>query len=262
MSWRGWQSGKSWWNGKLGRSGAARCVRVRGRFRPGLLELEDRRLPSTFMVSSTADDGVFGHPAGGPSSRPTTPRDSVIIDFSPTVFSTPQTITLSQGPLVLSSGITVTIVGPGAGLLTVTANDAERGVPGQPGGDGDDLRADDRRRQGDHGRRPVREGERDAHRLHDQRQLRHRLWRGSVRHRHADPDRLHDQRQLRLPGRRRVRRRHGHDDRLHDQRQLRRPERRRRVYQRHGHDDRLHDQRQLGREVRRRPVSSTWARRA
>jgi predicted outer membrane repeat protein len=95
-----------------------------GRFRPVLLELEDRRLPSTFTVTSTADDGSSGtlrwaallaDSAGGSNT----------IAFDPTFFGTPRSITLVAGEVPLTSG-TITINGPGAGLLTVNGNDFDR----------------------------------------------------------------------------------------------------------------------------------------
>src|SRR5262249_25083703 len=48
------------------------------------------------------------------------------ITFDPTVFSTPQTITLTIGTLTLTDTATTTITGPGAGLLTVSGNHASR----------------------------------------------------------------------------------------------------------------------------------------
>ena len=49
------------------------------------------------------------------------------ITFSPTTFSTPQTITLTAGPLILGNKTgTETIEGPGAGLLSISANNASR----------------------------------------------------------------------------------------------------------------------------------------
>ncbi len=49
------------------------------------------------------------------------------IGFDPTVFgSTPQTITLTLGSLVLSDKATITIAGPGANLVTINANNSGR----------------------------------------------------------------------------------------------------------------------------------------
>jgi fibronectin-binding autotransporter adhesin len=48
------------------------------------------------------------------------------IMFAPSVFITPQTITLSAGQLMLTDMATTTIIGPGANLLTVSGNHASR----------------------------------------------------------------------------------------------------------------------------------------
>ena len=82
----------------------------------GVELLEDRTLPSTFTVLNTLDDGSVGslrwavgqaNAAGGAEA----------ITFDPTVFATPQTITLSGTQLELTdtSG-TETITGPAAGV--------------------------------------------------------------------------------------------------------------------------------------------------
>ena len=103
-----------------------------GRFRPRLLELEDRRLPSTWTVTSTADDGGSGtlrteiglaEQAGGIET----------IDFSSAFDGAPQTIVLGEGALELKPGGTIDIVGPGAGLLTVNANHSSRVFEVDPG---------------------------------------------------------------------------------------------------------------------------------
>jgi hypothetical protein len=79
--------------------------------------LEGRALPSTFTVESTADGGSAGTlrwaidqaNAGGEA-------DTIV--FS-NLFNTPQTITLTKGPLILTDTATTTITGPGANALTV-----------------------------------------------------------------------------------------------------------------------------------------------
>jgi len=89
-----------------------------------LTVLEDRRLMSTFTVINTDDSG------------PGSLRDAITqanadsgastIDFDATVFGTPQTITLTNGPLELSNtGGAETIIGPAAGL-TVSGGGASR----------------------------------------------------------------------------------------------------------------------------------------
>jgi Bacterial Ig-like domain (group 3) len=88
----------------------------RHRLRPLLLELEVRRLLSTFTVNSTADNGSTGtlRWAVGQADVATTPST---INFSPTVFDVPQTITLSGSQLVLSNtAAPVTITGPAVGV--------------------------------------------------------------------------------------------------------------------------------------------------
>ena len=91
-------------------------ARKRRRMRPTLMALEDRRLLSTFTVTSTLDDGSAGtlrwavgqaNSAGGAET----------IAFDKTVFKTPQTITLTGTQLELSDTTgTETITGPKAGV--------------------------------------------------------------------------------------------------------------------------------------------------
>ena len=91
-------------------------ARQRRRMRPTLLALEDRRLLSTFTVTSTLDNGSAGtlrwavgqaNSAGGAET----------IAFDKTVFKTPQTITLTGTQLELSDTTgTETITGPKAGV--------------------------------------------------------------------------------------------------------------------------------------------------
>jgi fibronectin-binding autotransporter adhesin len=85
---------------------------------PTLLALEDRRLLSTWTVTSTLDDGSTGtlrwaigqaNSAGGAET----------INFDPTVFATSQTITLSGTQLELSDKTgTETVAGPAAAWLS------------------------------------------------------------------------------------------------------------------------------------------------
>jgi hypothetical protein len=84
-----------------------------------VLALEGRTLLSTFIVSSTADNGSGGtlrsaiNQANGNSGAGT-------IVFS-SLFNTPQTIHLT-GELLLTDAATTTITGPGANLLTLSAS--------------------------------------------------------------------------------------------------------------------------------------------
>src|SRR5271166_6252856 len=91
-------------------------ARQRRRLRPTVLALEDRRLLSTFTVTSTLDNGSAGtlrwavgqaNSAGGAET----------IAFDSKVFKTPQTITLTGSQLELTDTTgTETITGPKAGV--------------------------------------------------------------------------------------------------------------------------------------------------
>ncbi len=91
-------------------------ARRRRRMRPTLMALEDRRLLSTFTVTSTLDNGSVGtlrwavgqaNSAGGAET----------IAFDQKVFKTPQKITLTGTQLELTDTTgTETITGPAAGV--------------------------------------------------------------------------------------------------------------------------------------------------
>ncbi len=104
--------------------GSGRC-RVGGenRLRPTILILEDRRLLTTIIpVSSTLDTGL--NTLRDAINQANSATTAVEIDFN---IPTPATITLTQGQLELSNtAVPISIVGPGAGLLTVSGNDASR----------------------------------------------------------------------------------------------------------------------------------------
>ena len=110
--------GFGWW-GPAGAGLGARPRfrrRDRRRLRPIAMELEDRRLLSTFTVTSTADDGSTGT-LRWEISRANATQGANTINFDPTVFATPQTITLTEGLLDLSNTTgTETITGPAAGV--------------------------------------------------------------------------------------------------------------------------------------------------
>jgi hypothetical protein len=118
------RSGRDRGDAETGRRHRARSSRVECRFRPDLLSLEDRWLPSTFTVTRVADDSsagslrwaVLGADSAGGSNT---------VAFDPAHFSTPQSIVLTNGELVLTNG-NITIDGPGAGLLTVDGNRFDR----------------------------------------------------------------------------------------------------------------------------------------
>jgi len=90
----------------------------------------ERQAALAFVVDITADenDGNFGpgdlslREAVALASASVETADS--ISFSPAVFGTPQTITLTLGEIAI--GGPVSIQGPGAGLLTVSGNNASR----------------------------------------------------------------------------------------------------------------------------------------
>ncbi len=100
-------------------------ARKRRRMRPTLLALEDRRLLSTFTVTSTLDNGSVGtlrwavgqaNSAGGAET----------IAFDQKAFKTPQTITLTGTQLELSDTTgTETITGPKA-AVTVSGGGLSR----------------------------------------------------------------------------------------------------------------------------------------
>jgi hypothetical protein len=92
----------------------------RGRLglRPVLLALEGRTLLSTFNVSSTADDGSIGTLRWAINQAKAN-NGADTITFS-SLFNSPQTITLTSGPLQLTDEATTTIAGPGPDLLTVS----------------------------------------------------------------------------------------------------------------------------------------------
>jgi predicted outer membrane repeat protein len=96
----------------------------RRRLQPGLLALEGRQLLATFTVTSLGDGtgaGTLRYEIGEANS---TEGPNTIV-FDSTVFGSAQTITLTQGELVLSNASGITITGPAAGL-TISAGGASR----------------------------------------------------------------------------------------------------------------------------------------
>ncbi len=97
------------------------------RLRPVLLALEDRRLLSTFTVSSLADSAPANNPTPNTLRWAVEQADAATsastINFN--LGSNATTIILSQGALELSNtSFSTTITGPGASLLSVSGNQA------------------------------------------------------------------------------------------------------------------------------------------
>jgi Bacterial Ig-like domain (group 3)/Right handed beta helix region len=103
--------------------------RERSRLRPNLLELEQRTLLSTFTVTNTLDAITNNIPAMGSlrwaiDAAEADDEPNELINFSSTVFDTPQTISLIMPLPIAMVGPTYTIEGPGADLLTIGGNGA------------------------------------------------------------------------------------------------------------------------------------------
>src|SRR6516165_1309127 len=104
--------------------------------RPRLEALETRQLLSTFtVVLATDNGGSAGQQVTATSgdlrycieqADAAHSATSDTINFSPTLFSTPQTITLKKanGPLVVNDSHPLTINGPTGGTATVSGGDA------------------------------------------------------------------------------------------------------------------------------------------
>ena len=77
-------------------------VRARNCLRPEVVQLEDRQLLATFTVSSPLDTVTGQSPAAGTLRWAVEQADQTggtnVINFSPTVFNTPQTITFGAAP--------------------------------------------------------------------------------------------------------------------------------------------------------------------
>ena len=91
--------------------------------RPTLLTLEDRRLLSTFPVTSTGDDVNTTGTLRWAVAQADAASSPSTIDFN--LGTSPATITLSNGVLDLSNtSAAITITGPGANLLSISGNKA------------------------------------------------------------------------------------------------------------------------------------------
>ena len=115
----------------LGRGCLSRGSRNR-RLRPSVLALEGRTLLSTFTVGSTADDGSTGTLRWA-IGQANSDQGADTIAFT-SLFNTPQTISLTGGPLGLTGTAMTTITGPGANLLTVSGKFQASRVFDVPGG--------------------------------------------------------------------------------------------------------------------------------
>jgi hypothetical protein len=91
----------SWLKPGIRRSRDPMVVRRSRWMRPDLMMMEGRTLLSTFTVTSTADDGSAGTLRWA-IDQANANHQANTIEFSSTVFSTPQTIKLSAGSLELS----------------------------------------------------------------------------------------------------------------------------------------------------------------
>src|SRR5437764_5001442 len=78
-----------------------------------VLNLEDRTTPAQFTVTSLADDGSPGTLRDAINQANATSAADEIV-FNPSLFATPQTLTLAQGalPAIASAGGNLTITGP------------------------------------------------------------------------------------------------------------------------------------------------------
>src|SRR5262245_38483844 len=86
--------------------------------------LEDRRVPATFTVTNTLDDGTAGTLRWAVNQANVNPGQDWI-GFSGTVFNVPRSIALTGGQLTLTDPGT-TITGPGAEKLSINGNNASR----------------------------------------------------------------------------------------------------------------------------------------
>jgi hypothetical protein len=110
-----------WLSNRLGLSPRPASPRkappARPTFRPTLEALEDRWVPSTVTVQNNLDSG-----AGSLRAAIASVRNGDTIVFAPSLEG--QTITLTSGELLIKRNLT--IVGPGAGNLTISGNHTSR----------------------------------------------------------------------------------------------------------------------------------------
>jgi hypothetical protein len=106
------------------------------RVRLGVEGLEDRTVPSTFLVTNTLGDDTVGSLRWAVEQANAHAGDDTIA-FDQTVFQSPQTITLTGGELQVTDAVSVQ--GPGAGLLTVSGNNSGRVFEVNDGNSGTSL---------------------------------------------------------------------------------------------------------------------------
>src|SRR5262245_29078939 len=102
--------------------GRGRTCLIRRPSRLRLTALEERAVPTQFVVTNTANSGAGSLRQAVLDANAATGADEVV--FDPTVFSSPQTITLTGGAISVSEILSVT--GPGQSLLSVSGNNASR----------------------------------------------------------------------------------------------------------------------------------------
>ena len=95
------------------------AVRQRKGSRLTVEALEDRTVPSTFLVTTTADNGAGSLRSALLAANAVSGADTIL--FSSSVHGT---ITLTSGELSITDDLT--IAGPGADRLSVSGNDASR----------------------------------------------------------------------------------------------------------------------------------------
>src|SRR4029077_11648766 len=88
-------------------------------FRPQLMQLEDRTLPSTFTVLNLNDSGPGSLCAAITAANATPGADTIV--FAKGLHGT---ITLTSGELLITDSVTIN--GPGANKLSVSGNNASR----------------------------------------------------------------------------------------------------------------------------------------
>jgi fibronectin-binding autotransporter adhesin len=111
-------------------SPSSRIRRSRRARRLGCEALEARQLLSTFTVNEfNVDSATTSGSLRWALTQATTTPGNNTVNFDPTVFSVPRTITVTAGELSLSDTNAsggVTLTGPGANLLTINGNHASR----------------------------------------------------------------------------------------------------------------------------------------